>query len=152
MQSNDVCVVGLGYIGLPLAVAVATSGNNVIGIDVNIDLVEQVNKGQTNVNEPGLSKLLGEAVSSGFFSATTSPCLAETYVIAVPTPFDRVSKEPDLSYDNAAVASIIPVLRAGSQVIIESTCPIGTTLSVAEDIRDARPDLIVSNGSNCDIA
>ncbi|RYE49434.1 MAG: UDP-N-acetyl-D-mannosamine dehydrogenase [Hyphomicrobiales bacterium] len=136
-------VVGLGYIGLPTAVVIARSGVRVVGVDVNAALVASINAGQCPIVEPGLPEALAALVANGGIVATTTPQSGNVYIIAVPTPFAGGYK-PDLTYVNAAVQAIAPVLKKGQLVILESTVPVGTTELVARWIESFRPDLTCS--------
>ena len=138
---STICVVGLGYIGLPTAAMLASRGFDVIGYDVNERAVESINAGKPHFYEPDLQMLLSAAVSTGRLRAYTRPSEADYFIIAVPTPF-RDGKKPDLSYVEAACDAIAPYLQAGSTIILESTSPVGTTEMVASRLADARPDLI----------
>ncbi len=137
---STICVVGLGYIGLPVASMLASRGHNVVGYDVNSKAVDSVNKGQAHFFEPDLDMLLKAAVNTERLKASTMPVEADYYVIAVPTPF-RANHEPDLSYVDAATQSIAPFLKTGSTVVLESTSPVGTTERIAEQLAAARTDL-----------
>jgi UDP-N-acetyl-D-mannosaminuronic acid dehydrogenase len=137
---STICVVGLGYIGLPVASMLASRGHTVVGYDVNPVAVDSVNKGQAHFFEPDLDMLLKAAVNTERLKASTTPIEADYYVIAVPTPF-RANHQPDLSYVDAATQSIAPFLKAGSTVVLESTSPVGTTERIAEQFAAARPDL-----------
>jgi len=137
---KTVCVVGLGYIGLPTAAMLASSGHEVIGCDVNTAVVASINAGQAHFQEPDLQMLLQAAVQTGRLRAQTSPAAADYHIIAVPTPF-AAGKKPDMSYVDAATDSIAPVLRRGDMVILESTSPVGATEQIAARLAAARPDL-----------
>lgn len=137
---SKICVVGLGYIGLPVASMLASRGHEVIGYDVNPRAVDSINKGQAHFFEPDLDMLLKAAVNTRKLHASNSPVEADYYVIAVPTPFGEGHK-PDLSYVDAATQAIAPHLRTGSTVVLESTSPVGTTERIAEQLSIARPDL-----------
>lgn len=137
---HDLCVVGLGYIGLPTAVVFASAGLDVLGVDVNPAAVEAIEQGVPHISEPGLAEALGSAVSAGVLQAATAPAAAEAFIIAVPTPFSA-GREPDLSYVLAACDAIAPVLHEGALVILESTSPIGATEQVAARLAANRPDL-----------
>lgn len=137
---HKVSVIGLGYIGCPTAVVLASHGLNVIGVDVNESVVESVNRGAAHIVEPGLEELLTAAVCEGRLKASTAAQPADAFIIAVPTPF-RENHAPDLSYIEAACASIAPVLSKGSLVVLESTSPVGTTEWMATILEKARPDL-----------
>ncbi len=140
-QFDRVSVIGLGYIGLPTAAVIANRGVDVIGIDVNAAVVDQLNKGDIHIVEPGLDVLVRGAVHSGKFRASLTPEPAQAFLVAVPTPF-KDDYQPDLAYVEAAAKSIAPVLRKGALVILESTSPVGTTLEMAAWLSAARPDLV----------
>lgn len=150
-----ICVVGLGYIGLPTAAMLASRGHEVVGYDVNQKVVELVNAGQAHFQEPDLQMLLTAAVTTGQLRASTEPETADYYIIAVPTPV-RPGGAPDMSYVEKASAAIAPTLKAGSVVILESTSPVGSTEMVAEVLRHARPDLTFprykEEGADADVA
>lgn len=138
--SLRVAVVGLGYIGLPTAAVLATSGVTVIGVDVDKETVAAVNAGQVHFVEPDLEIAVAGAVAQGRLSAQFDVPEADAFVLAVPTPFNP-DHSADLSYVNSATDAVIPRLRAGSLVILESTSPPGTTRHIADRILSARPDL-----------
>lgn len=130
---NDLCVLGLGYIGLPTASIFATKGKRVLGVDVSPAVVETINSGKIHSQEPDLDVLVRAAVQSGNLRAAATPAPAEVFILAVPTPFDVQpdgSRLPDLSYVEAATRSLAPHVRAGNLVILESTSPVGTTEKV----------------------
>ena len=130
---NDLCVLGLGYIGLPTASIFATKGRRVLGVDVSPVVVETINSGKIHIQEPDLDVLVRAAVQSGNLRAAAAPAPAEVFILAVPTPFDVQpdgSRLPDLSYVEAATRSLAPHVRAGNLVILESTSPVGTTEKV----------------------
>ena len=139
---SRVCVIGLGYIGLPMAAMLASRGHAVLGCDLDARVVAGVNAGQAHFQEPDLDMLLAAAVQTGRLRAVTRPAEAEFFVIAVPTPFDAAHR-PDLSCVDAATAAIAPVLKAGDTVILESTSPVGTTERIAAQLAALRPDLVL---------
>ncbi|HOM48670.1 MAG TPA: nucleotide sugar dehydrogenase [Candidatus Hydrogenedentes bacterium] len=122
---NKVCVLGLGYIGLPTAAVLSAHDLEVIGVDLNPDVVKTINQGAIHIEEPGLSGWVQEAVSSGKLRATGSPVPADVFIIAVPTPITAECKA-DMSCVRAAAQSIISCLRPGNLVVLESTSPPGT--------------------------
>lgn len=124
-NKKKICVLGLGYIGLPTAAMFATHGHEIIGVDVNEEVVEALNQGKIIIEEPYLDILVQAAVSSGNLIAKTEPDLADVFIIAVPTPI-KPDKTADLSYVKAATQAIIPYLQKGNIVILESTSPAGT--------------------------
>ncbi len=135
-----VCVVGLGYVGLPTAAVLASRGVDVIGVDIDGDRVDEINSGRSPFEEPGLDSLVDGSVANGTLTARTNPVPADAFVVAVPTPV-REDRSPDVSYVRAAVESVAPTLRKGNLVVVESTCPVGTTEKVCEWLATARPDL-----------
>lgn len=138
-----VCVIGLGYIGLPTAAILADKGVLVEGVDVNEKVVETVNRGLIHIEEKGLGDLVKRVVSSGKLKATTKPSEADFFLIAVPTPF-KDNHVPDLKYVEEAVRSFADVLKKGDSIIFESTSPVGTTEKVQNLISELRPDLETS--------
>lgn len=142
MNFETICVIGLGYIGLPTASIMATRGFTVHGVDINPKAVEIINQGRIHIHEPALDALVKSAVGSGRLRAHLEPQSADVFIIAVPTPF-KEGKLPDLSYVEAATHALSGVLKPGNLVILESTSPVGATERVAEIIRSARPDLAV---------
>ena len=135
-----VCVVGLGYIGLPTAAIIARAGCRVQGIDVSQRVVDTINRGEIHIEEVDLDGLVQGVVSRGLLSASLEVAAADVFVIAVPTPFDK-DHAPDISYVLSATASVAPVLRPGNIVILESTSPVGTTEQMRDLIAGMRPDL-----------
>jgi UDP-N-acetyl-D-mannosaminuronic acid dehydrogenase len=143
MKSDNkpaVCVVGLGYIGLPTAAVIARSGSRVLGLDVSQNVVDTINRGEIHIEEVDLDGLVQGVVARGLLSASTEVAPADVFVIAVPTPFDK-DHAPDISYVLAAGRTIAPVLKAGDVVILESTSPVGTTEQMRDMIASMRPDL-----------
>ena len=138
-DTTTVCVVGLGYIGLPTAATLAGAGHRVVGVDTNPRVVETINGGQVHIVEPDLSDLVRDTVASGHLSAQLEPVPAETYLICVPTPFagGQSIPTPDISHVLAAARSIVKVVAPGDLVIIESTCPVGTTERVRDEFAAA---------------
>lgn len=140
MQS--VCIVGLGYIGLPTASLLATKGFRVHGVDVNEGVVSALKDGEILIYEPSLDIMVKSAVNSGQLTASTTPDAANVFILAVPTPFTNGHK-PDLSYVKAASEAIAPYVAPGNLIILESTSPVGTTEKVCEWIASLRPDLVM---------
>lgn len=140
---DTVCLVGLGYIGLPTAVVFALRGINVVGLDVNRTAVDKINRGETHIVEPGLEDALQRTVAAGHLRATVVPEPADAFLIAVPTPFleNGGGRDPDLTYVEKASRSIAPVLKAGDLVVLESTSPVGATEQMAAWLANERPDL-----------
>lgn len=133
----DVCVVGLGYVGLPTAAVLATRGMKVAGVDVRDDVVSTINAGQVHIVEPELDALVRAAVAAGDLRAMAKPPRARAYLICVPTPF-MDGHQPDLRFVQQASEAIADVLAAGDLVVLESTVPPGTTRDlVAKVLADA---------------
>lgn len=139
-MDRRVVVIGLGYIGLPTAAILASNGVEVVGVDVNDRHVDAVNRGEVPFVEPDLGIHVAGAVSKGLLSAQKETPAADVFIIAVPTPF-KDGYEADLSYIDAATDGIIPQLKGGELVILESTSPPGATEHVGARILAARPEL-----------
>ena len=125
-----ICIIGLGYIGLPTAVIFASKGYKVIGVDLNKSVVEKVNKGQSHIIEKDLDNSLQKVVDNKMFTAQVTPAFADIYIIAVPTPHSLGSNNfyyPDTSIVFKAIEQICPFIRKNNLIILESTSPIGTT-------------------------
>ena len=140
MSIRTVSVVGLGYIGLPTAAVLASSGVSVIGVDVNETTVDIINRGDIHIVEPDLDRVVHDVVHSGLLRATTVAEAADAFMVAVPTPFTD-DRQADLSYIEAAARSIAPVLQPGNLVVLESTSPVGATEKLAAWLAEQRPDL-----------
>lgn len=141
-RKPDVCVMGLGYIGLPTAAVIARSGCRVLGVDVNSNIVDTINRGEIHIEEVDLDGLVQGVVQRKLLRASTMVEPADVFVIAVPTPFGD-DHAPDISYVLTAATSIAAVLKTGDTVIVESTSPVGTTDRVKDLIAKLRPDLKV---------
>lgn len=139
-MNPEVVTIGLGYIGLPTSALIASHGTNVLGVDINQNVVDIINQGKIHIVEPDLDEIVSKAVLNGFFRASIKPVSADVYLIVVPTPF-KGNHEPDTSFVEAATKSIIPLLKKGDLYIIESTSPIGTTDKMQKLIFASRPEL-----------
>lgn len=137
---KTVCVMGLGYIGLPTASLLATRGYSVLGVDVSEKVVGAVQAGTLHFHEPDLDILVASAVGSGQLTASYEPAPSDIFIIAVPTPFAE-GHAPDMSYVEAATRALAVHLRPGNLVILESTSPVGATEQIAGWIAEMRPDL-----------
>lgn len=135
-----ICVLGLGYVGLPTAAVLASKGTNVIGVDVDPNRVAIINDGKTPISEPDLASMVREAVASGRLRAQSEVAPADAFIVAVPTPL-KGEHEPDLGHLREAAANIAEVLAPHNLVILESTSPVGTTEAFCEWLAEARPDL-----------
>lgn len=134
------CFMGLGYIGLPTAIIAARHGIQIIGVDINPEVVKMTNAGKLHIIEPGMEEMLQEVVESGALKASVTPERSDAYFMVVPTPF-KGNHEPDVSYVEAATRTAIPLLKEGDLYVIESTSPIGTTELMAKIIFAERPEL-----------
>jgi UDP-N-acetyl-D-mannosaminuronic acid dehydrogenase len=140
---QKLCVLGLGYIGLPTASTFAVNGLKVLGVDINPSIVETLHKGRIHIHEPGLRDLVTDAIKSGNFTASTRPEQADAFLIAVPTPFQegeignyngQIYKLADMSAVISATEAIVPHLRKGNLVVLESTSPPRTTVDLVRPI------------------
>lgn len=136
----DVCIVGLGYIGLPTAAIVARAGCQVHGVDVSQAVVDTINRGAIHIEEVDLDGLVQGVVARGALKAATEVAPADVFIIAVPTPFDA-NHAPDISHVLAAGEAVATALNPGDTVILESTSPVGTTEALRDLIAARRPDL-----------
>ena len=143
---KKICVVGLGYVGLPTAAVIAGRGVPVLGVDINADTVETINRGRIHIVEPGLEDLVNGAVTAGTLKAAPAPEAADAFIIAVPTPLGQ-GNTPDLSHLRAAAKALAPVLREGNLVVVESTSPVGTTRAFSQWLADHRADLTFPHDS-----
>jgi UDP-N-acetyl-D-mannosaminuronic acid dehydrogenase len=143
VKFNKICVLGLGYIGLPTAATFAAHGIKVTGVDVNPQVIETLNRGELHIHEPGLRQVVQQALQSGNLTVSFQPEEADAFLIAVPTPFyedkfaeyeGRRYKLADMSAVIAATEAILPYLRKGNLVILESTSPPRTTLDLVRPI------------------
>lgn len=144
-MNEKICVIGLGYIGLPTAALLADRGYNVVGVDTNQETVNVINQGKIHIIEPDLDEVVKSNVLSGNLKAYCEPQLADVFIICVPTPFyhhDSEIPHPNLEYVISATKSIANFVREGNMVILESTSPVGTT----EIVRDT----LKSNGVDVD--
>jgi len=143
---EKICVLGLGYIGLPTASTFATQGLRVIGVDVNQKVVETLRTGGLHIHEPGLRTLVQAALGSGNLTINQQPESADAFIIAVPTPFYD-DKKADMRHVVAAAESIVPFLRPGNLVVLESTSPPRTTIDLLAPILE-RSGLKASDGQS----
>jgi UDP-N-acetyl-D-mannosaminuronic acid dehydrogenase len=143
---KKVCILGLGYIGLPTAAMFATHGFNITGVDINDKIIDILNKGNIHIEEPGLKTIVQAATRSGNLCINCTPEPADAFIIAVPTPFKHDEygeyngkryKLADMSMVTAATESIVPHLRAGNLVILESTSPPRTTIDLVKPILES---------------
>ncbi len=137
---NKICVIGLGYIGLPTAANFSASGIEVVGLEVNQAIIKTVNSGKCHFSEPKLERVVKRCVEEGKLRATLQPEMADAFIITVPTPLTQDNKA-DLKYIESAVKLIAPVIQDHNLIVLESTSPVGTTEKVVEWLVELRPDL-----------
>jgi UDP-N-acetyl-D-mannosaminuronic acid dehydrogenase len=143
MKFTKICVIGLGYIGLPTASTFAVNGLQVVGVDTNIEIIETLRNGGVHISEPGLKQLVDQSLGTGRLRVTTTPEAADAFIIAVPTPFyehehgtfnGQSFRLADMRAVTAATESIVPHLKRGNLVILESTSPPRTTTNLVRSI------------------
>jgi len=146
LRFKKICVIGLGYIGLPTAATFATRGIKVVGVDINSQVIETLRSGNVHIHEPSLRDLVEGAIHLGNFSFSSQPEEADVFLIAVPTPFQsdlqgeydgRKYKLADLRAVKSATEAIVPHLRKGNLVILESTSPPRTTVDLVKPILES---------------
>lgn len=140
MAFDIISIIGLGYIGLPTAAAFASRRRHVIGVDVNREAVETINRGEIHIVEPELDMVVHAAVTEGYLRATTIAEPADAFLIAVPTPLAD-GHRPDLRHIDEACHAVAPVLKSGDLIVLESTSPVGTTERMSAELARLRPDL-----------
>lgn len=129
-MSKKICIIGLGYIGLPTASMFAAHGYNVIGVDIKEELVKNMINGKVPIREPGLETLVQAALKSKRLEVKIKPEKADVFIICVPTPIDDTSKKPELNQVKSATENILPYLQKGNLVLLESTVPPLTTQKI----------------------
>lgn len=138
MSSSDppetIQVIGLGYVGLPTAAMFSTQGYTVFGYDTNPERVQEIKKKAVPFEEPELEALIRAGIESGKLQPSTEPREADAHLLCVPTPLKRDTRTVDLSHIESATRTLIPHLRSGNIVVVESTVPVGTTENVVEPI------------------
>jgi len=139
MTSRKICVIGLGYIGLPTAALLANRNYDVHGVDVVQSTVDTINEGNIHIVEPELDTFVRAAVNSGKLKASLTPCVADVFIIAVPTPFHE-GYVPNIDYVVSATKAIVPFVKENDIVILESTSPVGTTDKVEDVLKEEGVD------------
>jgi len=154
---RSICVMGLGYIGLPTASLLGTKGYKVHGVDVSQNVIDTINSGGIHIVEPDLDIMVKSAVGAGNLKASMTPIEADIFVIAVPTPLraqktegSELAPTPDTSFVEEATKAISPYVKKGNLVILESTSPLGTTEDVvarilSENGHDLENDVYVAH-------
>lgn len=154
MKNKTVCIIGLGYIGLPTAALLANRHYQVHGVDVVQKTVDTINQGKIHIVEPELDTFVRSAVNSGNLKASITPAKANVFILAVPTPFHHnddpaACPAPNIDYVISAARSIAPYVREGNIVILESTSPVGTTDKVAEILAECGIDTTRVHIAHC---
>ncbi|HEY2979663.1 MAG TPA: nucleotide sugar dehydrogenase [Anaerolineales bacterium] len=146
MKFKKICVLGLGYIGLPTAATFARHGMEVLGVDINAGVIDTLRGGGVHIHEPGLGEIVQQAIASGRLTVAAEPAPADAFIIAVPTPFhedmygrhnDETYRLADMRAVTAAARSILPHLRPGNLVVLESTSPPRTTVDLIVPLLEA---------------
>ena len=143
MKKKTVCVIGLGYIGLPTAALLANKGYYVAGVDVNEEVISTINNGDIHIVEAGLDAFVKSAISTGQLKAFNKIQLSDVYMICVPTPFHKNGNIPQPNIDHvlSATESIAPFIKPGDLIILESTSPVGTTEKIQKTLFDCGANL-----------
>jgi len=151
MKNKSICVIGLGYIGLPTATLLANSGFKVSGVDINQDTVQTINQGFIHIVEAGLDIAVKQAIESKNLKAYINVQKSDIYMICVPTPFHKTTgvPKPNIDYVIEAAKSISKHLKEEDLIIIESTSPVGTTEAVQKCIKDTGVDIDSMNFAYC---
>jgi UDP-N-acetyl-D-mannosaminuronic acid dehydrogenase len=151
LNKKTVCVVGLGYIGLPTAALLASNGYRVVGVDLNTHAVEAINQGRIHIVEPDLDAFVRSAVSAGRLEAFTTAQAGDVYMICVPTPFHEGEgiPQPNIDYVLAAMRDIAGFVKPGDLVILESTSPVGTTRQISELLKAEGVDITQIHMAYC---
>src|SRR3979411_2864460 len=131
---NKICLLGLGYIGLPTGSMFALAGKNVVGVDPSPRVQAALSSGLASIDEPELQTLVTAAINSGRLRGQTKPERAEAFITRVPPPLDPTTNRADLTFVERAARDIVPFLRRGNLVVLESTVPPGTTRDVLAPI------------------
>ena len=133
MKFEKICILGMGYIGLPTATLFAVNNMNVLGVDINVRVIDTLRAGNLHIHEPGLGDIMQKAVLAGRLSVSTMTEQADAFIIAVPTPFYG-DKKADMRAVTSAAEAILPNLRKGNLVVLESTSPPNTTTALVAPI------------------
>jgi UDP-N-acetyl-D-mannosaminuronic acid dehydrogenase len=143
MKKKTVCVIGLGYIGLPTAALLANKGFSVVGVDVKEEVVSIINEGRIHIVEPDLQAVVKSSITTNKLKASSKIQLSDVYMICVPTPLSENNNipEPNIDYVLSATKSIAPFIKSGDLVILESTSPVGTTKKIQQTLIDCGASL-----------
>lgn len=152
--NKKICVIGLGYIGLPTASLLANKGYQVVGVDIQKKVVDTINQGKIHIVEPGLDAFVKSAIGSKKLIASETVKESDVYIIAVPTPFYPITHsgaipKPNLEYVFAAAKNIAPFLKNEDMVILESTSPVGTTVAIEKQVREIIGNDVLVHFAHC---
>ncbi|MEJ2147968.1 MAG: nucleotide sugar dehydrogenase [Chloroflexota bacterium] len=142
-EPQTIVVIGTGYVGLPAALMLAKADHTVVGVDINENIVRAINEGVLLIKEDRLQALMDDPAVKANLRAQSTPCEGDVFIIAVPTPLDDRKKVADMSYVDDALQSILPYLRPGNLVILESTVPPLTCRERLTPVIEAQTDLVV---------
>lgn len=138
-KNPKICIIGLGYIGLPTAAVLTSAGYKVLGVDINDTVVHNLKEGNIHIKEKGLDELISNSVLNRSLSLSTTPKDADIFIICVPTPLldnNGNIPKPDLSCVLEAIEAISPFVKYGNLIILESTSPVGTSDLVAKKLSE----------------
>ena len=145
MKNKNICILGLGYIGLPTAAFLASNKTNVLGVDINHKKITEIKEGNFFSNEINLESLVKKSLKRGFLQVQGTPKESDIFIITVPTPFKKSKSKnlplPDTSFIKSSIKSISKFIQKGNLIILESTSPVGTTEKIAKFLSKLRPDL-----------
>ena len=152
MKQKSICILGLGYIGLPTAAFLASKKTNVLGVDIDKRKIKELNSLNFTSNEKGLETLVKDSIRKGHLKIKNVPEKSDVFIITVPTPFKNLKKSkfptPDISYIKKSIFSISNILEKDNLIILESTSPVGTTDKIVTWLSKLRPDLSFPKASN----
>jgi UDP-N-acetyl-D-mannosaminuronic acid dehydrogenase len=147
-NKKKICIMGMGYIGLPTAALLANRGYQVHGVDINQHAIDTINRGEIHIVEPDLAEFVKTAVINNTLTANIEPVESDIFMIAVPTPFhpdklNEVTNSPIPNIDHIvdATKKIAPYIKSGSLILLESTSPVGTTDMMANVLKDEGVDI-----------
>jgi UDP-N-acetyl-D-mannosaminuronic acid dehydrogenase len=147
-NKRKICIIGMGYIGLPTAALLANRGYQVHGVDVNRHVIDTINRGEIHIVEPELDTFVRSAVQSGSLVANINPTESDIFMIAVPTPFyaDKLNEVTNSPIPNVdcivdAAKKIAPYVKSGNLILLESTSPVGTTEMMADVLKKEGVDI-----------
>ncbi|MCK4266493.1 MAG: UDP-N-acetyl-D-mannosamine dehydrogenase, partial [Thermoplasmata archaeon] len=129
----DVCVIGLGYIGLPTSAIMASKGHSVTGVDTDTKLLEEIRSIGAQPEEPGLAELVKRVLAEGNMHLSSEAVVSDVFILCLPTPLLE-DKKADLSSVRSGMTSVLKVLKKGDMIVLESTVPPGTTAGIVADM------------------